>query len=147
MDTWDITKIQKILPHRYPFLLVDKVLDVNKEEQTITYLKNVTLNEYFFEGHFPGKPIMPGVLIVEALAQASILLYSALKPEIAEKNPIYYLGNVDVKFKKPVCVGDRLILEAHIEKLLANAGIIKGFAKVNDAVMAEAKIVFGVKVP
>lgn len=146
-ETWDLNRIQKILPQRYPFLFIDKVLSVDKQNSLVACLKNVTMNEYFFEGHFPGKPVMPGALIIEAMAQASIILYAILKPEIAEKHPIYYLGSIEAKFKKPVKAGDRLILEVHGEKVLASAGIVKALAKVDDAIVAEARIVFGVKVP
>jgi beta-hydroxyacyl-ACP dehydratase FabZ len=144
-DIWDIKKIQKVLPQKYPFLFIDKVLEINEKEGKITCLKNVTTNDYFFEGHFPGNPVMPGAIIIEAMAQASIIGFAALKPEVAEKNPIYFLGKVEAKFFKPVSVGDQLVLEVHREKLLSNAGIVKAFAKVNNEIVAEARIVFGVK--
>jgi 3-hydroxyacyl-[acyl-carrier-protein] dehydratase len=146
METsWDINKILKILPQKYPFLFIDKVLEINDKEKKVTCLKNVTINDYFFAGHFPGNPIMPGALIIEALAQASIVLYAVLKPAIAEKHPDYYLGKVEAKFLKPVKVGDRLILEAHGEKILDKGGVVKSVAKVNGECVTEAYIVFGVK--
>jgi len=144
-ETWDINKIQQILPQKYPFLFIDSVIDINKQEKKVACLKNVTINDYFFEGHFPDNPVMPGALIIEAMAQASIILYAALKPGVAEKHPDYYLGKVEAKFLKPVRVGDQLILEVSGEKILGNAGIVKAQAKVLNEIVAEAQIVFGVK--
>ncbi len=146
MDTiWDINKIQQILPQKYPFLFIDKVLEINAKERKVTCLKNVTINDYFFAGHFPDNPVMPGALIIEAMAQASIVLYAVLKPHIAEKHPDYYLGRVEAKFKRPVRVGDQLILEVQGEKILGNAGIVRAKAYVNNETAAEAQIAFGVK--
>jgi 3-hydroxyacyl-[acyl-carrier-protein] dehydratase len=146
-EDWDIKKIQEILPQKYHFLFIDKVLEVDTVQGKITCLKNVTNNDYFFEGHFPGNPIMPGAIIIEALAQASIIGYAALKPEIAAKKPAYFLGKVEAKFLKPVTVGDQLILEVQKEKILNNAGIVKAFAKVGADVVTEARIVFGIILP
>ncbi|MEI8349640.1 MAG: 3-hydroxyacyl-ACP dehydratase FabZ [Candidatus Omnitrophota bacterium] len=142
---WDIQKIQEVLPQKYPFLFIDKVLDINPQEKKITCLKNVTINDYFFVGHFPDKPILPGVIIIEAMAQASIIGFAALKPEIAAKKPTYFLGKVEVKFLKPVMVGDQLILQVHEDKIIGNAGIVRAVALVKDEVVAEGRIVFGVK--
>jgi 3-hydroxyacyl-[acyl-carrier-protein] dehydratase len=144
-DVWNIKKIQEILPQKYPFLFIDKVLEIDKEKGKIVCLKNLTNNDYFFEGHFPNNPIMPGALIIEALSQASILYYAALKPAIAEKKPDYYLGKIKAKFLKPVKVGDQLILEVYKEKILDTAGIVNAFAKVNGEIVTEAEIMFGVK--
>ncbi len=146
METyWDINKIQEILPQKYPFLFVDAVLELNQKARKAICLKNVTINDYFFEGHFPGNPIMPGVLIIEAMAQSSILLYAALKPEIARKKPDFYLGKVEAKFKKPVRVGDQLLIEVSGEKLMDKGGAIKAVARVKGEVVSEAEILFGVK--
>ena len=142
---WNIEKIQEILPHRYPFLFIDKVIEINREEKKVTCLKNVTINDYYFTGHFPGKPVMPGVIIVEAMAQASIVLFAVLKPEVAAKHPDYLLGKVEVKFRKPVVPGAELILEITAEKLINSAGVVKALAKVDNEVVAQAQIVFGVK--
>lgn len=142
---WDINKVQEILPHRYPFLFIDSVLEANEKERRVTCVKNLTINDYFFTGHFPGNPVMPGVLIIEAMAQASIILFALLKPEIANTHPDYFLGRVESKFLKPVKVGDRLILKIFGQKVLNNAGIVKAQALVDEKIVSEAQIVFGVK--
>ncbi|MFH0826967.1 MAG: 3-hydroxyacyl-ACP dehydratase FabZ [Candidatus Omnitrophota bacterium] len=142
---WDINKIQEILPQKYPFLFVDSVLELDPKAKKAVCLKNVTINDYFFEGHFPGNPIMPGVLIIEAMAQASILLYAALKPKVASKRPDFYLGKVEARFKKPVTAGDQLIIEVYGEKLMDKGGVVKAVAKVNEQVVTEAEILFGIK--
>ena len=109
----DINKILQLLPHRYPFLLVDRVLEITPRE-SITALKNVTMNEPFFQGHFPDFPVMPGVLIIEALAQtAALLTFSEKRAE----NAIYYFAGIDgARFKKPVLPGDQLIMTAKSAK-------------------------------
>ena len=143
---WNIHKIRKILPQQYPFLFIDKILKVNKKETKVVCLKNVTINDSFFQGHFPDNPVMPGTIIIEAMAQAAIVAYFMLKPQVMQKNPDFYLGKVEAKFKKPVKVGDQLILEAIVEKVIDSGGIVKTFAKVDDEVVAEARIAFGVKI-
>ena len=119
----DIHKILKQLPHRYPFLLVDRVLELDKGK-TIKALKNVTINEPFFEGHFPRRPVMPGVLMLEALAQAAALLaFDALNTS-PDENTVYYFAGIDgARFKRPVEPGDQLIL--NVEMLRNKAGIFK----------------------
>ncbi|HSO44236.1 MAG TPA: 3-hydroxyacyl-ACP dehydratase FabZ, partial [Rhodoferax sp.] len=108
----DIHKILTKLPHRYPFLLVDRVLEIDKGK-TIKALKNVTINEPFFQGHFPYRPVMPGVLMLEALAQASALLAFDAMDSGATEDKVYYLAGLDgVRLKRPVEPGDQLILEA-----------------------------------
>ena len=127
MTVYDINQIQKLLPHRYPFLLVDRVVEFEKGSRILAY-KNVSFNEPYFTGHFPQKPIMPGVLILEALAQAAgILAFGTLDVQ-AEDDSVYYLVGVDgARFKRPVEPGDQLIMEATMER--ARAGIYKFHAK------------------
>jgi 3-hydroxyacyl-[acyl-carrier-protein] dehydratase len=119
----DIHRILKQLPHRYPFLLVDRVLELDKGK-SIKALKNVTINEPFFEGHFPNRPVMPGVLMLEALAQAAALLAFDALDATPNDQMIYYFAGIDAaRFKRPVEPGDQLILEA--ELLRMKAGIFK----------------------
>ena len=121
--TMDIQYILRKLPHRYPFLLVDRVLELEKCVR-IKALKNVTINEPFFGGHFPSRPVMPGVLMLEALAQAAALLsFESSGIEKSEDTVVYFVGIDNARFKRPVGPGDQLILEARIER--AKAGIIK----------------------
>src|SRR4030067_3443110 len=112
-------KIKSILPHREPFLFIDEIIEIDGTQKVVA-VKYINKNESFFQGHFPGRPIMPGVLIIEAMAQASIILYSLCKPEIAKTHPNYYLGKVKVEFLSPVYPGDKLIIEKNREKFLDN---------------------------
>jgi 3-hydroxyacyl-[acyl-carrier-protein] dehydratase len=133
----DIHQILKLLPHRYPFLLVDRVLEITPRE-SITALKNVTMNEPFFQGHFPDFPVMPGVLIIEALAQTAALLAFS---EVRQENAVYYFAGIDgARFKKPVLPGDQLIMTAKFER--ERAGIYKFHvqATVDGVLAAEANI-------
>ena len=134
---YDILKIMEILPHRYPFLLVDRVMELVPGDR-ITALKNVTINEPFFPGHFPGQPVMPGVLIIEALAQAGgLLAYESTPPE--NHSPlIYFMGMDKVRFRKPVVPGDQLIFEAKILKLRSKVAKMSGTASVDNQLVAEA---------
>ena len=110
----DITEIREYLPHRYPFLLVDRVIDLELGE-TITAIKNVTINEPFFDGHFPGLPIMPGVLIIEAMAQAAgILGFKTLDKKLSDGSIYMFVGADKMRFKKPVVPGDQLTLKAAV---------------------------------
>lgn len=136
----DVLEIMKRIPHRYPFLLVDRVLDVNKEEGKIVGLKNVSINEEFFNGHFPGHPIMPGVLIVEGMAQCLGVLVMEGEEE-GSKVP-YFAAIENVKFKHPVRPGDQLIYEAQIEKVRRNIVKATGVAKVDGKVVTEASFTF-----
>jgi 3-hydroxyacyl-[acyl-carrier-protein] dehydratase len=121
--TLDIHRILRRLPHRYPFLLVDRVLELEKNVR-IKALKNVTINEPFFGGHFPARPVMPGVLMLEALAQtAALLSFESMDVEPGEDTVVYFVGIDGARFKRPVEPGDQLILEASIER--AKAGIYK----------------------
>ena len=142
----EIKKVAKILPQRYPFMFIDKVCQINLEKGTIICLKGLTINEQFFTGHFPSNPVMPGVIIIEAMAQASIILYDALKPDIAKRKPDYFLGKVDARFFKPVTPGDQLILTISKEKILNSGAMVSGTATVNKEVVTKAKIGFSVKI-
>ena len=134
----DVTEILNILPHRYPMLLVDRVLEI-EPGQRIVGLKNVSANEPFFAGHFPGRPVMPGVLIIEALAQCGgLLLMGGL--ENPEDKVIYFLSMDGVKFRRPVVPGDQLILELDLVQGRARRGKLKGVARVDGSVAAEATI-------
>jgi len=123
----DIHHILKMLPHRYPFLLVDRVLQLDKGK-SIVALKNVTINEPFFNGHFPHRPVMPGVLMLEALAQAAALLSFHTMEVVPDDNTIYYFAGIDgARFKRPVEPGDALTLMVELDRM--KAGIFKFKAK------------------
>lgn len=140
MSTLDIHQILKKLPHRYPLLLVDRVLEVEKG-QRIKAIKNVTINEQFFNGHFPKRPVMPGVLMIEALAQASALLAFETLGQSPDDNTVYYFAGIDnARFKRPVEPGDQLILEATLERMKASVFKFKARALVGDEVAVEADL-------
>ncbi len=132
----DINQIKEILPHRYPFLLVDKILE-NEPGKRVVGLKNVTVNEEFFNGHFPGHPIMPGVLIVEAMAQVAGVGLLETVDNSEEKVP-YFARMDNVRFRKPVRPGDQLIIEANVVKLRGKLGKLEAKAKVDGEVVTEA---------
>ena len=132
----DIQQILDFLPHRYPMLLVDRILEVEEGER-IVGLKNVTINEPFFNGHFPGHPIMPGVLIVEAMAQAGGLLMMSEMENVTEK-VVYFMSLDDVKWRKPVVPGDQLIFEVELVQRRRTILKMRGVAKVDGVTVAEA---------
>jgi 3-hydroxyacyl-[acyl-carrier-protein] dehydratase len=135
----EIKEIIHILPHAYPFLLVDRIIEIEPGKR-IVGIKNVTYNEPFFPGHFPGRPIMPGVLIVEAMAQtAGILVFNSL-PKEQHESPIYFLGIDNVRFRKPVIPGDQLHLELEITKHRQLIWGFKGKALVDGKLVAEAEL-------
>jgi len=140
METvFDLKSIMENLPHRYPFLLVDRVIEFEKNKRIVA-LKNVTINEPFFQGHFPDTPIMPGVLIVEAMGQAGgVLVTQSLPPENQGKL-ILFMGFDRVRFRKPVVPGDQLILELEMLKLRGKVVKMAGIAKVDGKVVAEAQL-------
>ena len=139
MSLMDIVQIKEIIPHRYPMLLIDRVEEL-MEGQRIVAKKNVTINEPFFQGHFPHEPVMPGVLIVEAMAQAGAVALLSL-PQFKGKTA--YFGGIDkAKFRKKVTPGDTLIIEVEILKIKANAGLGKGIARVDGKKVAEAELTF-----
>ena len=139
----NIQEIQKVIPHRFPFLLIDKVLDLKPNEK-LTALKNVSVNEPYFVGHFPGEKVMPGVLIIEAMAQAACVYFYYSK-DLQGKNLIYYLARVEAKFTAPVVPGDQLRIEITTVKMLPRAGFLKAQAFVKDKMVAESEVGFGVK--
>ncbi|BDG02049.1 3-hydroxyacyl-ACP dehydratase FabZ [Anaeromyxobacter oryzae] len=135
----DVEGIQKLLPHRPPFLLVDRVVSFEKDARLVA-LKGVTMNEPFFQGHFPGAPVMPGVLILEALAQAAALLAClSLTPEETNQKITYLMGIDGARFRKPVVPGDRLELEVVVTKHKAAVWKQQGTARVDGQVVAEAE--------
>ena len=136
----DIHAILKQLPHRYPFLLVDRVVELESNKR-IRAIKNVTFNEPYFMGHFPGRPVMPGVLMLEALAQAAGLLAFDAMGQVPDENNIYYFVGIDsARFKRPVEPGDQLSLEASIDRVRAGIWKFKGIARVGDEVACEAEL-------
>jgi len=140
---YDIQKIMQCLPHRYPFLLVDRVIELIPGER-VTAIKNVTINEPFFQGHFPSAPIMPGVLIVEAMAQAGgVLAYESMTDAEAGSIP-YFMGMDKVRFRKPVVPGDQLAFEVKIIRMRARAIKMAGVARVDQKVAAEAELMAAV---
>jgi 3-hydroxyacyl-[acyl-carrier-protein] dehydratase len=136
----DIHRILKQLPHRFPFLLVDRVLELEKGKR-IKALKNVTINEPFFVGHFPHRPVMPGVLMLEALAQAAALLaFDALDTSPTDEMVYYFAGIDGARFKRPVEPGDQLVLEVELLRMKAGIFKFKAAAKVGDDLAAEAEL-------
>ena len=136
----DIDEIRKYLPHRYPFLLVDRVVEFH-ERQSLVGIKNVTVNEPFFQGHFPEKPVMPGVLILEALAQATGLLAFSTGNRGAERDSLYYLVGIDkARFKQPVEPGDQLRLSVELIKIRRGIWVFNTEATVDGKTAATAEI-------
>lgn len=136
----DIAAILNYLPHRYPFLLVDRIVAF-EADKSLTGLKNVTYNEPYFMGHFPQQPIMPGVLIVEALAQATGILAFKSAEQHANQDEIYYLVGVDkARFKQPVVPGDQLFLQVDLHRVSRGVGVFSGRALVNEKVVASAEL-------
>jgi 3-hydroxyacyl-[acyl-carrier-protein] dehydratase len=144
MNILDINNIFNILPHRYPFLLIDRIIKIKKGEHLYA-IKNITINEPFFKGHFPYKPIFPGVLILESIAQASGFLgLTSLKS--VQSNAVYYLVSINnVRFKKIVVPGDQMLIKVIIEKNKGTLTRFRGLAKVNHCVVCTAVITCVVK--
>ena len=139
MSGLTINEIMKLLPHRYPMLLVDRILDIAEDGKRIVGLKNVSANEQFFQGHFPGAPVMPGVLIVEAMAQCAAVLF--LRQIEDRERKLFLFGGVDkARFRRPVLPGDQLILECEVLQRRATTVRVRGIAKVGDVVVAEAEL-------
>jgi 3-hydroxyacyl-[acyl-carrier-protein] dehydratase len=139
MAQFDINKVMEYLPHRYPFLLIDRVIE-SKDDEYLSALKNVTVNEPFFQGHFPGQPIMPGVLILEAMAQATgLLAFSSMND--GHESKLYMLVGIDKsRFRGQVIPGDQLILNVRLKRNMRGIGIFSCEALVDGAVVAEAEM-------
>ena len=138
-SNYDIQGIMELLAHRYPFLLIDRVIKVVPGDK-LTALKNVTINEPFFQGHFPGRPIMPGVLIIEAMAQAGGILAYLTGTVEQRRRLIYFMGMDKVRFRKPVLPGDQIIFEAKMIKFRSKAAKMSGIATVDNQMVAEAEL-------
>mgnify|MGYP005866149867 CR=1 FL=1 len=135
----DIVEIWQRIPHRYPFLLVDRVLEL-EEGQRVVAVKNVTINEPFFAGHYPDRPLMPGVLMLEALAQAAAVM---LYPYVARLGKVPLLAGIDgARFRRTVVPGDTLRLEAKAKRIRASTGVVEGQASVDGEVVCEAQVLF-----
>ncbi len=136
----DIHQIRKQLPHRYPFLLVDRVLELEKG-QRIKAIKNVTINEPFFGGHFPNRPVMPGVLMLEAMAQAAALLAFDTAGVTMDDKTVYYFAGIDgARFKRPVEPGDQLVMDVALARVKAGIYKFKGEIRVDGEVVCEAEL-------
>ena len=140
MNRMDIHQVLQYLPHRYPFLLVDKVVSCDPGKRIVA-LKNITINEPFFAGHFPHHPVMPGVLIIEALAQAAAILTFKTHARKADDNSVYYFVGIDnARFKKPVMPGDTLELNVEIKRFTRGIWWFSAHARVADQVVTEAEL-------
>lgn len=140
MEAMSVTEIMKYLPHRYPFLLLDKVVEC-KRGDAITAIKNVTINEAFFQGHFPNTPVFPGVLILEALAQASgVLVLSDPDMRPSTESLFLFVGIENARFKRPVVPGDQLRLESKLTRMKRNYGVFDANAYVGNELAASAEL-------
>ena len=140
MNSLDIHQILKQLPHRYPILLVDRVLDIELGK-SIRAIKNVTINEPFFMGHFPHRPVMPGVLMLEAMAQAAALLSFATQGVTPDDKTVYYFAGIDgARFKRPVEPGDQLVMDVTLERAKAGIYKFKGISRVGEEIACEAEL-------
>ncbi len=140
MSGMDIERILEYLPHRFPFLLVDRVISCEPGKRIVA-LKNVTINEPFFAGHFPHYPVMPGVLIIEALAQAAAILAFQTHGRRPDENSVYYFAGIDhARFKKPVVPGDALTLNAEVKRFTRGIGFFTTEARVGERLVAEAEL-------
>ena len=145
MALLDIHQVKNYLPHRYPFLLIDRVLEAEPDQRLVA-MKNVTINEEFFVGHFPSRPVMPGVLVIEALAQAAAIMPAYGRDDIDTANRAYYFTGIDkARFKRPVEPGDQLILEVELLRRIKNMWKCQGVAKVDGEVVAKAELMFTFK--
>ncbi len=137
----DVNEILGILPHRYPFMLVDRILEMDVEEQKIVGYKNLTFNEPFFQGHFPGEPIMPGVMQLEAMAQISGILLNKVNDK--EGQIAYFMSINKAKFRRKVVPGDTLRMEIEVTRLRSSMAVVEGKAYVGDDLASQAELMFG----
>jgi beta-hydroxyacyl-ACP dehydratase FabZ len=141
----DSEEIKKIIPQRYPFIMIDRVLEIKPGKYAVA-IKNISMNEAFIQGHFPEKAVMPGALILEAMAQAAIVLFAVeSKSTQGDKKPLYYFGSVKARFLHPAVPGDQLKIRVENVKSLPNGAYVSGEAFVGDNKTAEADLVFSVK--
>ncbi|MFV9690232.1 MAG: 3-hydroxyacyl-ACP dehydratase FabZ [Desulfobacteria bacterium] len=138
-EIYDIRRIMEFLPHRYPFILVDRIVEIVPNER-IVGLKNVTINEPFFQGHFPGAPVMPGVLMVEAMAQTGAVLAISSLPAEEHGNLMYFMGIDKARFRKPVVPGDQVLMEVEIIRRRGKTLKMSGNARVDHDLVAEAEL-------
>lgn len=138
-DNIDIVEILKLLPHRYPFVMVDRILSLEMGKE-IVGLKNVTINEPFFQGHFPGQPIMPGVLILEGMAQVGGIMAYYANPEAIGDKLLFFAGIDKARFRKPVVPGDQLIFTLELVKQKKSIMVMSAKARVDDKVVAQAEL-------
>lgn len=143
MPGLEIAEIQKLIPHRYPFLWIDKVLEIDPGVRLLA-VKNLTANEPHFQGHFPQMPVMPGVLILEAIAQAGLILYR-YHNENARPTDVALLGSAKSRFVSSAYPGDQLLIEATPVKFIAAGGVVKGVARVQDRIVCKSEITFLMK--
>lgn len=139
VENIDVMEIMRLLPHRYPFLLVDKIISL-EAEKCVTGIKNVTINEPFFQGHFPGRPVMPGVLILEGMAQVGGVLGFYSEPEAIGNSLIYFAGIDKARFRKPVLPGDQVVFKLELLKKKRGILVMSGKAYVDDVLVAEAEL-------
>jgi len=145
MNKLEIREILKYLPHRFPFLLIDRVLSY-EAGKNILAMKNVAVNEPYFQGHFPGNPVMPGVMILESLAQAAAILSFLSQKRESTQNLLYYFVGIDrARFKRPVVPGDQLLLDVSIARQVRGIAKFVGVATVDDAVVTEAELLCTIK--
>ncbi|MCU0665692.1 MAG: 3-hydroxyacyl-ACP dehydratase FabZ [Candidatus Omnitrophica bacterium] len=140
----NIEQLQEILPQRFPFLLIDRVVELEPGKK-VKAVKNVSMNEEFFSGHFPSNPIMPGVLIIEAMAQAAIVLFSSAKTQAKDKKMRYYLGSVKVRFFHPVTPGDQLYITVEPVKMLSQMAIVSVKAEVSGKEVSSGELALSAK--
>ena len=137
----DFEKVREILPQKYPFIMIDRVLEL-EPSQRIVAVKNITGNESIFLGHFPGQAVLPGAYIIESMAQGGILLWSEGRPVTGKR--IFFLSSVKVRFLSPVVPGDQLIIELNIVKKIKNAGIVSAIARIDSRIAAKGELTFAV---